>query len=196
MVAINQALARGESARTKKHWDSKGNKMKTIRFSIATIAASILLGFGSASADPFYIPQPVVFTAQDFSVDVFGYHGGREKSGADHDAYGYGVGVNYFITENIGVGAETYADAFTVPYILNLSGIYRFPLAEYNVAPYLFTGLGRQWEHAPQWVFHFGGGAEYRLRQELAGFADLRGVFPVDTDPYIMLRIGIRLRFM
>jgi hypothetical protein len=170
--------------------------MKTIRISIATIAASIALGFSSASADPFYIPQPVVFTAQDFSFDVFGYNSSLDKDGANHNAYGYGVGVNYFITENIGVGAETYADAFELPYILNLNGIYRFPMAEYNVAPYLFTGLGRQWEHAPQWVFDFGGGVEYRLRQDLAGFADLRGVFPVDRDPSILFRIGIRLRFM
>jgi hypothetical protein len=162
-----------------------------------TIKAAFIGGllFFIVSAPQSRAVEPVVFEAHELTLDGFGFYACRDKGGADKEAWGYGAGLNYFLTENIGLGADTYADAFTIPYLLNISGIYRFPLPDYNLAPYAIAGIGRQWDHAPQWLFHMGVGGEYRFQQNLGVFAELRGVFPVDTDPYALVRVGFRIRF-
>src|SRR5260370_1206432 len=59
------------------------------------------------------------------SYDLFGAYGTRDKDGNGHNAWGLGMGVNYFITENLGVGLDTYTDGIRWPYMLNASFIYR-----------------------------------------------------------------------
>jgi len=140
-----------------------------------------------------FAPHSATFGPREFSFDVLGGYATRDKGGADKDAFGIGAGVNYFFTENIGAGIDTYADAFEIPYLLNFSGIYRYPLPDLSLAPYGFAGFGRQWEHDPRWTGHIGGGAEYRFNTNTGIFLDGRGVF--DGHAYALWRLGFRFAF-
>ena len=91
-----------------------------------------------------FAPSAATFAPREFSFDLLGSYVTRDKGGADRDAWGIGAGLNYFILDNIGVGLDTYADAFEAPYLLNFSGIYRYPIADVGLAPYGFAGFGRQ----------------------------------------------------
>jgi hypothetical protein len=128
-------------------------------------------------------------------VDLLGGYATRDKRGRDKDAFGIGAGVNYFFTRNIGVGADTYADAFNVPYQLNASGIFRYPIPDTGLAPYAFGGFGRQWEFAPQWTGHLGLGLEFRLNAHTGIFLDARRVFAGQTSDYALWRTGLRIGF-
>jgi hypothetical protein len=136
-----------------------------------------------------------LFEAHELSGDFLGFYGSRDKGGTDTSAWGYGAGINYFVTDKIGMGADTYADAFTVPYLLNGSAIFRYPLEDKKLAPYGFGGFGRQWDHAAQWSFHLGAGLEYRLQEKTGVFLDVREVFPDKTKDYTVVRFGIRFKF-
>jgi hypothetical protein len=168
----------------------------TMKTTISKLFFTFILA-GLAATQARAAIEPVTFDSQELSIDAFGFYGSLDKGGGDNSAWGYGVGINYFITQNIGVGIDTWADAFEAPYLLDFNATFRYPLTEYNLenlAPYGIAGLGRQWEHAPTWFFDFGAGAEFRLQQNFGVFADLRGVFPVDRDPYALLRFGVRFR--
>lgn len=162
-----------------------------INFKLILVAV-LMVGTSSVQAQQGF-PE-----ARDFSLDVFGYHASRDKGGADREAWGPGVGVNYFFSRYFGVGADTYADAFEVPYLLNASALARYPLGDI-AAPYAFTGFGRQWEHAAQWTGHLGGGIEARipfiLKETSSAFVDIRQVFAAETHDYTVIRFGFRLRF-
>lgn len=139
-----------------------------------------------------------LYSAQESSLDLFGFYGSRDKGGGNSSAWGPGVGFNYFFTQYFGAGADTYADAFTLPYLLNANGIFRFPIPRTSFAPYAFAGFGREWWHAPQWLGDVGGGVEYRLgsMKSLIGlFTDIRGVFPSETKDYAVVRFGFRFVF-
>jgi len=137
-----------------------------------------------------------LYTADEGSVDLFGAWGSRNRDGHSSDAWGPGVGANYFFTQNIGAGVDTYTDGIRLPYLLNLSGIFRYPIPQIPpLAPYGFGGIGRQWDHAAQWTGHIGVGAEYRFRPHTGAFVDLREVFPADTKDYTVFRFGLRFKF-
>lgn len=135
------------------------------------------------------------YSAQEPSLDLFGFYGSRDKGGGSSSAWGPGVGFNYFFTQNFGVGADSYADAFTLPYLLNANGIFRYPIPQTCIAPYAFAGFGREWWHAPQWMGDVGVGVEYRLQPQFGLFADARGVFPTQTKDYAVVRFGLRFVF-
>jgi len=140
-------------------------------------------------------PSGAGYAPREFSFDFGGGYATRDKGGADKDAYGIALGVNYFITENIGAGADTYFDAFTLPYLMNFSAIYRYPLWDTGLAPYAFGGFGRQWDHAAQWSGHIGAGVEFRLNVHTGVFLDGRRVFEDRTSDYALWRLGFRVGF-
>jgi hypothetical protein len=136
-----------------------------------------------------------LFTGNELSGDVYGFAATHDKSGHGDAAAGPGVGLNYFFTPNLGLGVDSYADAFDLPYLLNASGIFRYPIGESRIALSGFAGFGRQWNHAPQWTGHIGGGAEYRFDRRTSFFVDVRGVFPENTKDYALFRFGLRMKF-
>lgn len=140
-------------------------------------------------------PAVAQFNANEFTLDIFGYHASHDKGGGHSDAWGPGVAGDYFFTQNIGLGLETYADAFEAPYLLNVQGIFRYPIESISVAPYAIAGVGRQWDHAAQWLGHIGAGVEYRFNARTGAFVDLRRVFAENTQDYTLVRFGIRLAF-
>jgi outer membrane protein W len=163
-----------------------------------TLAWILALGIiGNAGAQTFASSHSYdLYTANEGSVDVFGVWGSRNKDGGVADAWGPGVGANYFFTENIGAGLDTYTDGIRLPYLLNLSGIVRYPVPQIPpLAAYGFGGIGRQWEHAAQWTGHIGVGAEYRFKSHTGAFVDVREVFPASTQDYTVFRFGLRFKF-
>lgn len=140
-----------------------------------------------------FAPGEAMFSANELSLDLGGAYTSRDRNGNSKDAWGPAVGLNYFFTENIGVGADTYSDGIRIPYMLNGSVIFRYPLREMSLSPYVFAGAGRQWERASQWTGHLGIGVEYRFNAFTSAFTDLRGVFPDQTDNYATWRFGFRV---
>ncbi len=155
---------------------------------LSLLGALLLLGAAPVQA------QIASFEPNELSFDAFGFTASRDKSGADKQAWGPGVGLNYFFTEFWGLGLDTYADAFEVPYLLNGSALFRYPLDDF-LAPYAFAGFGRQWDHAAQWLVHAGVGLDFRVFDRTSLFADVRGVFPDTTKDYALVRFGVRFTF-
>lgn len=152
------------------------------------------IGLGMLMSAGVMAQSTDLYSAHEASVDAFGFYGSKDKGGRQ-DAWGAGVGGNYFFTQNIGAGVDTYMDAFTIPYLLNAEGIFRYPIRQTGLAPYGFGGFGRQWDHAAQWLGHVGVGIEYRWRPQLGAFFDAREVFPSETRDYAVLRFGFRFVF-
>ncbi|HZQ46180.1 MAG TPA: hypothetical protein VFC07_04150 [Verrucomicrobiae bacterium] len=160
---------------------------------ILTISAVQAQNFWS---DHFvYEPGMGVYHANEFSMDVFGFHASHDRNGSSNGSWGPGVGGNYFFTDCIGVGIDTYSDAFNKPYQLNANAIFRYPIETIGLAPYGVAGFGRQWSYAPQWQGDVGVGVEYRFAAKTGVFTDLRGVFPGQTSNYVTWRFGFRVVF-
>ena len=137
--------------------------------------------------------QPA-YAQKNISYDVAGVFATQDKDGDGDNALGLGLGINYFFHENMGVGLDSYAAGIDWPYLLNASFIYRFSSLK-PVTPYGFAGFGRQWQHAPQWMGHLGGGVEYAFASGRSIFGDARWVLPDSTGSYGVLRVGVRFGF-
>jgi hypothetical protein len=163
-------------------------------------------------------PEPITcFKDQELQLDIFGAYadGNRPHAGQfDEHAVGGGVGINYFFHRNIGVGVDAtwlYGgeknggdhsnDGNTTYHNFTSSLIFRFPIDEICLAPYVFVGGGFHVD-GDQWASaHAGVGLEYRIVPERIGiFTDAR--FTYFGDRYgdgdqnnIMARAGVRFVF-
>jgi hypothetical protein len=135
------------------------------------------------------------YMPNEFSLDLFGTYATRDRFGNGEDGWGGGLGVNYFLTRYIGIGADSYIEEWKVPYRVNGSLILRIPIDKIGLAPYGFVGGGREWKYAAQWTAHAGGGLELRLNPHFGLFADGRRVFPDKTQDYALWRAGVRFGF-
>jgi hypothetical protein len=176
------------------------NAKKSLVFGIfmASFSGTILSADFSSAKSLLGIDEPAgpdLFSANELSMDLFGFGASRDKDGKGDTAWGLGLGANYFFTRNIGVGADSYADAFEIPYLLNGSGIFRYPINDSRFAVYGFGGFGRQWKHSPQWLGHLGVGGEYRFNPKGGFFVDVREEFPDETKDYTVFRFGFRIKF-
>jgi len=136
-------------------------------------------GFGSASVGKYTIDHP-------------------SNARVRHNArLGAGVGINYFITQNIGIGAEAYSENTTGPFVDSASAnlTLRFPLGESGFAPYIFGGGGRHFDAVKTWFGQAGAGMEYRFTPHTGVFLDARGVAPSETKYYGVARLGVRFAF-
>jgi hypothetical protein len=135
------------------------------------------------------------FMPNEGSIDLFGTYATRDRFGNGEDGWGGGIGVNYFLTRYVGIGADSYIEEWKVPYRVNGSLFIRLPIDPVGLAPYVFAGGGRQWKYAPQWTAHAGAGLEFRLNSHTGFFADARRVFADRTEDYALWRAGLRLVF-
>ena len=188
------------------------------------LAAALLLTSGVARAvhvweDPggwwtsavTHDSQGPLFTANELSLDLSGSYIAHE--GEFHDLFktdikgnrgrwGGNVGLNYFFTRNLGIGG----DFNLAP---NGSGggevldqalgslILRFPIDPTGFAPYILGGGGRGLDNTWQWLFHVGGGLEYRFNPVTGIFADARFIWSEHRDDSnaILFRTGLRIAF-
>lgn len=145
------------------------------------------------------------YRANELSLDIFG-SGSVGRYTLDHlssnrvendGELGAGLGVNYFFTRNLGIGAEAYSENTEGVFIDNASAnlTLRFPLGESGCAPYVFGGGGRQFDLSNVWFGQAGGGVELRFTPTVGIFADARVVWPNETEYYGVARIGLRFSF-
>jgi hypothetical protein len=164
------------------------------------LAATSALGAETVSNN-----QGDYYRSSELSVDAFG-SGSLGEYTINHlssdrvrhnTRFGVGAGINYFITRNIGIGADAYSQNTTGAFIDSASAslILRFPLGQSGFAPYAFGGGGRQFEMAEAWFAQAGGGIEYRFTPHVGVFIDARGVVPKESRYYGVARFGVRLAF-
>lgn len=157
--------------------------------------------YATTSPGTFWDARP--YHGQEFSVDMFGadvVHSDRDQFDSFrrdyHDQAAGGVGLNYFITRYLGVGADTFTEG-REPFIYSASGnvIGRFPIIDTGIAPYVFGGAGGQFDYVREGFGQGGGGVEFRLANHVGLFVDGRYVIPRDTHNYGVLRAGLRFSF-
>jgi hypothetical protein len=188
---------------------------------IATLAAAVLLTAGVSGMaqtahvwnDPqgwwgnhfSYSPNTTdKYTANEFSLDTFAsYLAGENKltdvfdTNIRHGKWGGGLGLNYFITRELGVGVDANIPDNDGNFIDSVSGsaIVRIPLGNSGLAPYILAGGGRQTDPAWEWTGHLGAGLEYRFNTTTGVFLDGRYVWADKTSDTVLLRSGIRFVF-
>ena len=145
------------------------------------------------------------YRPHELSVDAFatgsiGKYTINHLSGTrirEHGELGAGLGMNYFFSSNIGVGADVYSENNTGALIdsASVNLILRLPLGQSGFAPYVMGGGGRQFERIDPWFAQFGAGMEYRFTPHLGVFLDARIVLPEETKYYGVARLGFRFAF-
>lgn len=149
----------------------------------------------AATTDLFTYAPGDDFKDHELSMDIFGIYATRNRKNFHGDTVGAGVGVNYFLTRNWGLGAETYMDDFDFPNHLDFNGFFRYPLPSLSLAPYVLGGFGRQFRDVSQWTTHIGIGVDFRLNTQTGIFLDVREVFPDTSRDLTLWRLGLRISF-
>lgn len=118
-----------------------------------------------------------------------------DSQGGGKTALGGGIGLNYFITREIGVGLDLNMSADGGKFVdhIEASGIFRWPIQDLNIAPYGFVGFGRLTEPRWDWFAHVGLGVEYRFNPSTGVFTDLRYQIADHTDNRVFVRWGFRV---
>jgi hypothetical protein len=144
-----------------------------------------------------------IFHANEASIDLFGSVSIGQQTinhiSGDHvrddGRLGAGIGLNYFITRNIGVGGDAYTENTAHNFVDNASGnlIFRIPIDKAHLAPYVFGGGGYQFDPNEVWFGQVGVGLEVRLTHNLSFIVDARYVMPEQIDNYGVGRAGLRI---
>ena len=170
------------------------------------LAATSSLEAENVSNDQgLHYDQGDYYRSRELSVDGFG-SGSLGQFIVDHPSnarvrqnirIGAGAGINYFITRNIGIGADAYAENTSGTLIDSASAslILRLPLGQSGFAPYAFGGGGRHFDTVKTWFGQAGAGVEYRFTRHFGLFLDARGVVPNETRYYGVARLGMRFAF-
>ena len=177
-------------------------KLTIAFFASIALAATSFAGHEVVTSGKEYkggpIPPVTCFADQELQIDIFGAF--QIGEGPDHagpikdHGWGGGIGINYFFSRYVGIGAEgywIYADhnsatpgnnfdghddnSKTTFHNLGGSLIFRLPIDEMCLAPYAFIGGGAVLD-SEQWAVAFGGvGVEYRVVPNKVGiFVDGR----------------------
>jgi hypothetical protein len=148
------------------------------------------------------------YNAQELSLDLFGSYINPEgkftdlfKTSLQHGVWGGGAGLNYFFTENLGIGADfAISDFPKSDWEFNhvIGDVYlRLPIGNTGLAPYAFGGGGRGMHPAWQWLYGGGVGLEYRFGPHMGIFTDARFLWSHTATSLNELgfRAGVRLVF-
>ena len=161
--------------------------------------------FGLAQSSFLQPNSTALYRAQEASVDLFAGYVKAERGishlfneGIHHGSMGGGFGVNYFTSRNFGFGADMVipnnGGSFVDTYTVNL--IYRLPLGNSGLAPYISGGGGRSYDPMTQWIGQAGVGLEFRTESKAGLFVDGRYVWgEKHSADSLLLRAGLRLPF-
>jgi hypothetical protein len=147
---------------------------------------------------------PDKFTANEMSFDLFGSYGAGQRRIEDvfetnirHGTWGGGVGLNYFLTREIGIGGDVNIGDNRGNFIDLASGslILRLPFETTGLAPYIFGGGARLTDRVWEWAGHAGVGLEFRMNPITGLFADARYIWPDKSSDALLLRAGVRFVF-
>jgi len=181
------------------------NKIITFTASLMLAAAIPKMAYAAEDTGNDHNSAPL-FTANELSLDLSGSYIAPERgiehlfeTSIKHDrgTWGGDAGLNYFITRNIGIGADANMSANGGNFVDAVLGdlTLRLPLGNSGFAPYVFGGGGRTTDRTWQWVGQGGLGLEYRFCRRIALFADGRYIWPRHTADALLLRAGLRIVF-
>jgi hypothetical protein len=167
-----------------------------------------LLGMTAAVAGAGDLSPPIVDLAPDpvfldneLQIDFYGSSLEGAFSGSDN-SWGGGLGVNYFFTHTLGLGADVgyYSASAGDNWSGALSGIFRVPIEPLSIAPYAYAGISGSWtdlDTADYDAFgpHVGVGLDWRWTSSIGAFTDFRYTFLDDGPDTRLFRAGIRLSF-
>lgn len=148
---------------------------------------------------------PNLYRGNELSLDAFGSDA-LGQSAIEHASgnrishssrLGAGLGINYFITRYVGLGAEAITENTAHSFMDGASGslILRLPIGQTGLAPYAFGGGGHQWGPIVANYGVAGVGLEYRFTPHTALFLDGRGVFSNKAGNNGLARAGFRFAF-
>lgn len=189
-------MARIPAARSMVRLNKPMKKQLLITGTVLLLAATSALG--QDNTDDRY-------RAHELSMDVFG-SASLGKYSVDHlstarirhnTRLGVGLGLTYFITRNIGIGAEAYSEDTSGPFIDSASAnlTLRLPVGQSGFAPYVFGGGGQQFDLNELSFGQAGVGFEYRFTPKVGIFTDARMVWPTETQYFGVARLGLRFAF-
>jgi hypothetical protein len=149
------------------------------------------------------------FHAHEWQIDsstagLVGFSKGESKQGL-----GGNLGVNYFFSKYLGLGVDDSVGSGHNPGMSGFYGLqaytslqadllFRYPICNWNLAPYAMVGGGATWGPTSQGDGNVGGGIEWRFMSNLGFFADCRWLFG-NTGNFALSqalpRVGFRLSF-
>jgi hypothetical protein len=152
------------------------------------------------------------YTDQELSLDLFGSYINPEGKFNDlfdtsirNGFWGGGVGLNYFLIRNLGLGADFNMSAKPEGNLVDDvvgSVILRVPIGNSGLAPYAIGSGGRAFNdlfgnNLYQWVYGGGVGLEYRLNPTTGLFSDARFFWGDKGTVYnrLLIRAGLRIVF-
>lgn len=181
--------------------------MKKLTLALLTVAITATGAF-AGSGKTFkevvtVVTDDCAFRANELQVDAFAsalfYNSGRP-------GWGGGLGINYFLTEYIGIGLEqgidgressggssSYAEWTTIGNLF-----LRYPICSLNLAPYGLVGGGAGYaaNKSGHGFGHVGGGLEYRVTDNIGLFSDARYAYSSEEPKTAVIgRAGVRFAF-
>jgi hypothetical protein len=111
---------------------------------------------------------------------------------------GAGIGLSYFFLRQLGLEGYAYSESTGGDHFVDSIGgnlIFRLPIGETGLAPYVFGGGARQIDPITQWTLDAGGGVEWRFSNHVGVFVDARYVWADKTDDYGLGRLGLKIGF-
>ena len=174
------------------------------RIGVGALLAALPCGSFAAGYTPFTQTGPL-YAPKETSFDMFGSYLAKEnqitdlfKTDIHGGAWGGGIGLNYFASQNLGFGTDVNipnnGGRFIDSYTVNL--LYRFPIESIGLAPYIIGGGGRAYDPKTQWIAQVGAGLEFRTSHKMGIFVDGRYEWFMATTPdKLELRSGLRFVF-
>jgi hypothetical protein len=132
-----------------------------------------------------------LFRAKESNLSLFGVYVDKAK-----DKWGGGVGLSYFLSTYVGLGAVTHFENFSGKFFDNVAGeLYlRAPLAKLPIAPYAVGGGGYSWDNK-DWFESAGGGIELRTKKSFGIFADVQWYWRENARDGLQARGGLRFSY-
>ena len=189
---------------TRRTWIAAGVVMSALVVPGTVLADEPVVQQTTPSSPPVVVeevkprePRENLYPSNQLNLELFGTYANRDRFGSSVNHGGGGVGLDYFFTPNLGIGADSYVEEWKWPYRVNGSAILRLPLPRplHRLAVYGLGGGGREFKNVPQYTWHGGGGAEFKLSRNMGIFGDIREVLPDKTRDYTLIRGGISLGF-
>ena len=121
------------------------------------------------------------------------------KTDIRNGTWGGGVGLNYFLTREIGISGDINMGDNGGSFVDQALGslILRWPIGSSCFAPYVFGGGGRAFDPTWEWLGDAGVGFEFRMNPLAGFFIDSRYLWHVKegSSDRIFFRAGLRVVF-
>jgi hypothetical protein len=177
-------------------------KVTSLLFALALAATNVIAGPAYAPKNakaPILPPAPTGCEcfAPGASFDVFG--AALLPSGGGDEAFGGGVGLNYFFTPVFGIDTNYAAySTSSVHHQIDANLVLRAPITSLCIAPYALAGGGFATNSTNRGTYQVGGGLDIRLASSGCVGIFAEGLYHFagdDTPDFTTVRLGLRIPF-